>query len=207
MGSLGAPAIPKSRGVGATTKRYVGHRGLDTNSRAHPGPSRTCAPFALTMSVRIFGHFLPFPIFLARQALCSAPPCTADAWTNGPHMVCSSCTLVHMCHTPSGRTEAPTHKELCQGVVWTILAFWHFWVPFCPSPCHGPWRSLGPKYVSAHIGLLLGPTPNVISGAWAPGYPQISGASYPGYSSGDIVGHMPQISADMAGACSKSSNL
>ena len=42
-------------------------------SRAHPGPSQTCAPFAPTMSVRIFGHFLPFPIFLAQRAICSAP--------------------------------------------------------------------------------------------------------------------------------------
>ena len=66
------------------------------------------------MSVRFFGHFLPFPIFSARRALCSAPPCTPDAWTNGPHMVCSLCTLVPMIHTPRGRTEAPTHKELSQ---------------------------------------------------------------------------------------------
>ena len=67
------------------------------------------------MSVRIFGHFLPFPIFLARRALCSAPPCTPDACTNGPHMVCSFCTLVSMAHTACGRAEAPTHKRLCQG--------------------------------------------------------------------------------------------
>ena len=30
-------------------------------------------------------------------------------------MVCSLCTLVLMTHTPCGRIEAPTHKELCQG--------------------------------------------------------------------------------------------
>ena len=47
----------------------------------------------------------------------------------------------------------------------------------------------------------------VISGAWARGYPQISGAYDPGYSSGDILGHMPRISADIPGAYSKSSNL
>ena len=115
MNSLGGPAFPQSRGVWATAKRYVGHIGLDTNSRAHRGPSRTCALFAPTMSVRIFGHFLPFSIFLARRALCSAPPCTPDAWTNRPHMVCSSCTLVPMSHTALGRTEAPSHKDLCQG--------------------------------------------------------------------------------------------
>ena len=46
-----------------------------------------------------------------------------------------------------------------------------------------------------------------ISGAWARGNPQISGAYDPGYSSGDIPGHMPRISADIPGACSKSSNL
>ena len=115
MRSLGDPAIPKSRGVWSTPKRYVGHVALGPNSRAQPGPSRTCAAFAPTMSVRIFGHFLPFPIFLAQRALCSAPRCTPDAWTNGPHLVCSLCTSVPMTHTPRGQTEAPTHKELCQG--------------------------------------------------------------------------------------------
>ena len=73
MGSLGDPAIPKSRGVWWTPKRYVGHIALDFNSRAHTGPSRTCPPFAPTMSARIFDRFLPYPIFFARRALCSAP--------------------------------------------------------------------------------------------------------------------------------------
>ena len=163
MGSLGDYAIPKSRGVWATPKRYVGRIGLDTNSRAHPGPSQTCAPFAPTMSVRIFGHFLPFPIILARRALCSAPPCTPDAWTNGPHMVCSLCTLVPMTHTPRGRTEAPTHKDLCQGECGQFCHFGTCGYNFSFPPCHGPWRSLGPKYLWAHIGLPLSPTRNVES--------------------------------------------
>ena len=113
-GSLEGPAIPESRGVWATPKRYDGHTGNYTNSEPHPGPSRTCAPFAPNMSVPIFGHFLPFPIFLARRALCSAPLCTPDAWTNGPYMVCSLCTSVPISHRPRGRTRAPAHKDLCQ---------------------------------------------------------------------------------------------
>ena len=52
-------------------KRYVGHIGLDTNPMAHSGPSRACASFAPTMSVRIFGHFEQFSTFAARRALCS----------------------------------------------------------------------------------------------------------------------------------------
>ena len=115
IGLLGNPAIPKSRGVWLTPKRYVGHTALGSNSRPHPEPSWTCAPIAPTMSVRIFGRFLPFPIVLARRALCSAPPCMPDAWTNGPHMVCSLCTLVPMTQTPRGETKVLTHKELCQG--------------------------------------------------------------------------------------------
>ena len=115
MGSLRDYAIPKSRGFWAAAKRYVGHVAFASNSRAQPCCSPTCAPFAPTMSVHIFGHFLPFPIFLARRALWSAPPCTPDAWTNGPHIVCSLCILVPKTHTARWRTETPTHKELCQG--------------------------------------------------------------------------------------------
>ena len=37
-------------------------------------------------------------------------------------MVCSLCIFVFMSHTPRGRTQAPTHKELCQGK--------------CGQPCH-----------------------------------------------------------------------
>ena len=114
-------------------KRYVGQIGLDTKSRAQSCPSQTCAPFAPTMSVRIFGHFLPFSIFLAGCALGSASPCTPDAWTNGPHMVCSLRTLVPMTHTPGGRTEAPTHKELCQG---DCAKFCHFGTYGYNSTCH-----------------------------------------------------------------------
>ena len=79
--------FPSRGGVWATPKRYVGHIGLDINSRAQSGPSWTCAPFAPTMSVRILCYFLPFPIFLAQRALSSTLPCTPDAWTDGPHMV------------------------------------------------------------------------------------------------------------------------
>ena len=123
---LVTPPFPKTRGVWSTPKRYVGHMGLESKPGAHPGASRTCAPFAPTMSVRIFGHFWPFSIFLARCALCSAPPpppCTLDAWTNGPKMVCCLCILVPVTHMPRGRTEAPTHKELAQG---ECGRFYHF---------------------------------------------------------------------------------
>ena len=78
-------------------------------------------------------HFLPFCIFLARRALCMAPLCTPDTWTNGPHMVCSLCTSVPMTHTPRGRTEAPTHKELCQA---HCGQFYHFGTCECYSGYH-----------------------------------------------------------------------
>ena len=101
------------------------------------------------MSERIFGHFLPFPIFLARRALCSALPCTPDAWTNGPHMVCSLCTLVHMTHTPRGRTEGPNHKELGEGECGRFCHFGTCWYNFAyhPGMAHGDlWdpRTRGP---------------------------------------------------------------
>ena len=51
-------------------KRYVGHIGLDTNPMAHSGPSRACVSFALTMSVRIVGHFEQLSTLAARRALC-----------------------------------------------------------------------------------------------------------------------------------------
>ena len=69
-------------GYWAKPERYVGHMGLDTHSGAHSGPRRTCAPFAATLSVRIFGHFSSFSIFLVRPALCSDPPCSPDALTH-----------------------------------------------------------------------------------------------------------------------------
>ena len=81
---------------------------------AHSGPSRACASFAPTMSVRIFGHFEQFSTFSARRALCSAHACTPDAWTNGPYMTWVLCTLVPMVHTPRGRSGATFVKVLAQ---------------------------------------------------------------------------------------------
>ena len=81
---------------------------------AHSGPSRACASFAPTMSVRIFGHFEQFSIFSARRALCSAHPCTPDAWPNGPYMTWVLCILVPMVHIPRGRSGATFVKVLAQ---------------------------------------------------------------------------------------------
>ena len=78
------------------------------------GPIRACASFAPTMSVRIFGHFEQFSMFSARRALCSAHPCTPDAWTNGPYMTWLLCILVPMVHTPRGRSGATSVKALAQ---------------------------------------------------------------------------------------------
>ena len=96
-------------------KRYVGHIGVESKSRACSGQSRTCTPFAPTMSVRLIGHFWPFSKLFARRALCSAPQCTPDAWTNGQNMLCCLCILVPIADMPRRRTEAPTHNELGQG--------------------------------------------------------------------------------------------
>ena len=68
--------------------------------------------------------------------------------------------------------------------------------------------SLVVKALVVHVTSMAGSgtcTRVIISGAWARGYPQISGAYDPGYSSGDLLGHMPRISAGIPGACSKSS--
>ena len=81
---------------------------------AHSGPSRACASFAPTMSVRIFGHFEQFSIFSARRALCSAHQCTPDAWTNAPYMTWVLCILVPMVHIPRGRSGATFVKVLAQ---------------------------------------------------------------------------------------------
>ena len=70
-------------------------------------------------------HFWPFSaISYIFGSTCTmfSPPCRVDAWTNGPPMVCSLCTLVFMTRTPRGRTGAPTHEEVCQGE-WTICHF------------------------------------------------------------------------------------
>ena len=81
---------------------------------AQSGPSRACASFAPSMSVRIFGHFEQFSTFSARRALCSAHPCTPDAWTNGPYMTWVLCILVPIDHTPRGRSGATFVKVLAQ---------------------------------------------------------------------------------------------
>ena len=147
MGSLGGPAIPKFSGVWATPKSYVGHIGLDTNFRACLGPSRTCTLFVATMSVRIFGNFLRFSIFFARRAPCSAPPCTPEAGTIGPYMVCSSCICVPMTPTPHGWTDAHTHWELVQDEYGSILTFWHWWAEIRPTPGYDHWRYFRTKYM------------------------------------------------------------
>ena len=93
---------------------------------AHSGPSRACASFAPTMSVRIFGHFEQFSTFSARRAPCSATSCTPDAWTNGPYMTWVLCILVPMVHTPRGRSGATFVKALAQSECvhnFAILAF------------------------------------------------------------------------------------
>ena len=114
MGSIGDPAIPKTGGVWATPKRYVGRIWLDTNPMAHSGRSRACASFAPPMSVRIFGHSEQFSTFSARRAPCSAPSCTPDAWTNGPYMTWVLWILVTMVRTPRGRSGATFVKVLAQ---------------------------------------------------------------------------------------------
>ena len=85
-------------------------------------------PICPTMSVPIFGHFLPFSIFLARRAPCSAPPYTLEAGTNGLYMVCGLCILVTMTHIPHGWTNAHTHEELAQ----------HEYGQFCHFGTFGP---------------------------------------------------------------------
>ena len=100
---------------------------------AHSGPSRACASFAQTMSVRIFGHFQQFFTFSARRALCSAHPCTPDAWTNGPYMTWVLCILVTMAHTPRGRSGATFVKVLAQS---ECGQFCHFGICGPNWDCH-----------------------------------------------------------------------
>ena len=62
---------------------------------AHSGPSRACASFASTMSVRIFGHFVQFSNFLpaVHHVLTFLHAGRLDQWTiydmgdmdTGPH--------------------------------------------------------------------------------------------------------------------------
>ena len=100
---------------------------------AHSGPSRACAPFAPTMSVRIFGHFQQSSTFSARRALCSAHPCTPDAWTNGPYMTWVLCILVPMVHTPRGRSGATFVMVLAQS---ECGQFGHFGICGPNRDCH-----------------------------------------------------------------------
>ena len=100
---------------------------------AHSSPSPACASFAPTMSVRIFGHFEQFFTFSARRALCSAHPCTPDAWTNGPYMTWVLCLLVPMVHTPRGRSGASFVKALAQS---ECGQFCHFGICGPNWDCH-----------------------------------------------------------------------
>ena len=100
---------------------------------AHSGPSRACASFAPTMSVRIFGHFEQFSTFSARRAPCSATSCTPDAWTNGPYMTWVMCILVPMVHTPRGRSGASFVKVLGQS---ECGQFCHFGICGPNLDCH-----------------------------------------------------------------------
>ena len=100
---------------------------------AHSGPSRACASCAPTMSVCIFGHFEQFSTFSARCALCSAHPCTPDAWTNGPYMIWVLCILVPMVHTPRGRGGATFVEVLAQN---ECGQFCHFGICGPNWDCH-----------------------------------------------------------------------
>ena len=111
---------------------------------AHSGPSRACASFAPTMSVRIFGHFEQFSTFSARRALCSAHPCTPDAWTNGPYMTWVLCILVPMVHTPRGRSGATFVKVLAQS---ECGQFCHFGI------CGPHWDCHHAKGMGVSVGL------------------------------------------------------
>ena len=100
---------------------------------AHSGPSRACASFAPTMSVRIFGHFEQFSTFSARRAPCSATWCTPDSWTNGPYMTWVLWTLVPMVHTPRGRGGATFVRVLAQS---ECGQFCHFGICGPNWDCH-----------------------------------------------------------------------
>ena len=100
---------------------------------AHSGPSRACASFAPTMSLRIFGHFEQFSTFSARRAPCSAPSCTLDAWTNGPYITRVIRTLVPMARTPRARGGATFVKVLAQS---ECGRFCHFGICGPHWDCH-----------------------------------------------------------------------
>ena len=100
---------------------------------AHSGPSRACASFAPTTSVRIFGHSEQFSIFSARRPPCSATSCMSDSWTNGPYMTWVLWTLVPMVHTPRGRSGATFVRVLAQS---ECGQFCHFGICGPNWDCH-----------------------------------------------------------------------
>ena len=100
---------------------------------AHSGPSRACASFAPTMSVRIFGHFEQFSTFSSRRAPCSASTCTPASWTNGPYMTWVLWTLFPMVHTPCGRSGATFVRVLAKS---ECGQFCHFGIYGPNSDCH-----------------------------------------------------------------------
>ena len=105
---------------------------------AHSGPSRACASFAPTMSVRVFGHFEQFSIFSARRAPCSAPSCTPDSWTNGPYMTWVLWTLVPMVQAPRRQSGATFVRLLAQS---ECGQFCHFGICGPNWDCHhGKWH-------------------------------------------------------------------
>ena len=68
-----------------------------------------------------------------RRALCSAHPCTPDAWTNGPYVTWVLCILVPMVHTPRGRSGATFVKVLAQS---ECGQFCHFGICGPNWDCH-----------------------------------------------------------------------
>ena len=85
------------------------------------------------MSVPIFGHFEQFSTFSARRALCSAHPCTPDAWTDAPYMTWVLRILVPMVHTPRGRSGATFVKVLAKN---ECGQFCHFGICGPNWDCH-----------------------------------------------------------------------
>ena len=115
---------------------------------AHSGPSRACASFAPTMSVRIFGHSSTFS---ARRAPCSAPSCTPDVWTNGPYMTWVLWILVTMVRTPHGRSGATFVRVLAQS---ECGQFCHFGICGPNWDCNQvAWRFSGAKCMGIFVGI------------------------------------------------------
>ena len=92
-------------------------------------------------------HFRPFSAILCILGpTCTmfSPPCTPEAWNNGPYMACCLCILVPMTHMPHGWTKAQTLRELAQGEC-GIFCQCHLCVQFRPTSCYGLWRSRKPS--------------------------------------------------------------